>query len=118
LDPSGNVLVTGTSSSMLTFLDYLTVKFDPNGNQLWAARYSGMGGFGQDITSAIKVDGEGNAYVTGYSAFVNTNSIAFATVKYDANGNQLWAARYETAEGGNFAADLALGPGADLYVTG
>jgi hypothetical protein len=117
LDPAGNVLITGATSSSLTMLDYLTAKFDPNGNRLWAARYSGTGTFSEDNTSAIKTDSEGNAYVTGYSA-AGGGAFAFATIKYDPNGNQLWAARYNAANGFDAAADLALDGQGNVFVTG
>jgi len=118
LDFAGNIFVTGASpGSSWTYRDYLTVKFDPDGNRLWRARYSGAGRYADDSPSALKVDVEGNSYVTGYSALDQTNVAGFATVKYDPNGNQVWAVRYDT-EGGNAGIDLALTLGGDVYVTG
>ena len=72
--------------------DYATIKYDANGNQLWEAHYNGPGN-ATDRATALAVDAAGNVYVTGYSIGSSTSE-DYATVKYDANGNQLWEARY------------------------
>ena len=84
VDGSGNVYVTGYSvGSRYRVDDYATIKYDPDGNQLWEKRYNGPGN-GYDGAYAIAVDGSGNVYVTGYSAQVvwpNPN-YDYATIKY------------------------------------
>ena len=117
LDDSGNVYVTGTSVGIDTYYDYATVKYGPNGNQLWAARYSGPG-FGSDHPYALTVDSAGNVYVTGASNTEDGFS-DYATVKYDAAGNQLWAARYDgPANNYDYAQAVALDNSGNVYVTG
>ena len=86
LDANGNVWVTGSSQS-LGQSDYLTVKYDGNGNELWRATMDGAGN-GDDVAYAIAVDGAGNAFVTG-SSFSGTND-DYVTVKYDAAGVEQW----------------------------
>jgi hypothetical protein len=62
--------------------------------EAWAARYNSPQN-GTDVVTAMTVDKAGNTYVTGQS---RTNShLAYATLKHDAQGNQLWVAHY-TAE--------------------
>src|SRR5579863_6323987 len=39
LDPSGNIYVTGFSQNATANTGYVTVKYAPNGSQLWATRY-------------------------------------------------------------------------------
>jgi uncharacterized delta-60 repeat protein len=81
VDPEGNIYVTGSShGGGSTYYDYATVKYDPSGNELWAARYNGPEN-DQDIAEAIALDPEGNVYVTGYSCSSNTGS-DYATIKY------------------------------------
>ena len=74
----GNVYVTGYSWSG-TERDYATIKYAPDGNELWVARYDGPGN-DWDIASALAVDGSGNVYVTGYSW--SGTSLDYATIKY------------------------------------
>jgi hypothetical protein len=118
LDPSGNVYVTGTSYGSTDFLPhYATLKYDANGNLIWASRYNGPGN-GSDYAQAIGVDSSGNAYITGGSLGVSA-SLDYATIKYDSAGNQLWVARYDgPASGDDFAVALALGTSGNVYVTG
>jgi hypothetical protein len=71
IDASGNVYVTGSSKGAGTRWDYLTVKFDPAGNQLWSARYDGPAQR-SDHPVAMAVDNSGNVFVTGSSEGVGT----------------------------------------------
>ena len=120
LDPtSGNVYVTGQSSrGAATGADYATVAYDACGNQLWVARYDDTSN-GGDGASAIALDpASGNVYVTGVSQGGATN-YDYATVAYDACGNQRWVARYDGAGGFDEANAIALDPtSGNLYVTG
>src|SRR5260370_5328703 len=93
LDGAGNVYVTGESLGVGTALDFATVKYDSDGNQLWVARYDGPAS-GYDAANAVARDANGNVYVTGPSLGVGTDT-DYATVKYDSNGHQLWVVRYD-----------------------
>jgi hypothetical protein len=117
VDDSGNVYVTGYSYGSGANPDYATIKYGPYGNQIWAARYNGPGNY-QDAAYSIALDAAGNVYVTGYS-YGSGNDADYATIKYDANGNQVWVARYTGP--GNFhdqAHSLALDATGNVYVTG
>ena len=113
VDASGNVYVTGLSSSS-SGNNYVTFKYDAaNGNQLWMAWYDGGNG---DDPCAIAVDASGNAYVTGYS-FNSALNPDYATVKYNAGGTEQWVARYD-AGGYDYAQAIALDASGNVYVTG
>jgi uncharacterized delta-60 repeat protein len=122
VDSSGNIYVTGKSWGWGTNYDYATIKYDPSGSQLWAARYNGPGNF-WDEASAIAVDRSGSVYVTGRSVgHVSNNEVIttdYATIKYNANGKQLWAKRYA---GAHNAADearaIAVDRSGNVYITG
>jgi hypothetical protein len=66
LDGSGNIYVTGYSVGSGTDRDWVTIKYDSAGQQLWVARYNGPAN-GADAAEAIALDGSGNVYVTGGS---------------------------------------------------
>lgn len=67
VDGMGNVYVTGNTYSPATSDDYLTIKYDPNGNMLWLTTYNGPPGDGGDYANALALDTAGNVYVTGRS---------------------------------------------------
>ncbi len=117
LDLSGNLYVTGYSIGSESSEDYVTIRYDANGNEAWVARYNGLGN-GDDKAHAIAVDNAGNAYVTGASHGSGTSS-DFATIKYDPDGNELWVQRYDGPETGADAAyGIAVDNSGNVYVTG
>ncbi len=117
VDSDGNVYVTGYGRGDATQVDYATVKYDSDGNELWVARYNGPGNF-KDDARALAVDSNGNVYVTGKSDGDGTQE-DYATVKYDSDGNELWVARYNSpANGWDSAYALAVDSDGNVYVTG
>jgi uncharacterized delta-60 repeat protein len=116
VDGSGNVYVTGTSLGSGSNNDYATIKYSPNGKQLWVNRYNGPGNV-DDGASAMAVDGSGNVYVTGESGFGDKHD--FATLKYSSNGKQLWVRRYNGPNNrDDSACALAVDGSGNVYVTG
>ena len=117
VDDSGNVYVTGNSDSTGTGFDYLTIKYDPNGDTVWVRRYNGPGN-AIDRAWAIAVDGSGNVYVTGRSGGSGTSD-DYATIKYYPDGDTAWLARYNgPANGNDHAFSMALDSSGNVYVTG
>ncbi len=117
VDDKVNSYVTGWSRGVGTGYDYATVKYDPEGNEVWVARYDGPAHW-DDTASAVAVDSEGNVYVTGSSYGLGTG-VDYATVKYDRDGNELWVARYDgPASRDDGAGAIALDAEGNVYVTG
>jgi hypothetical protein len=117
VDTAGNVYVTGTSWGGLSTHDFATLKYSAAGALRWVSRYNGPANH-FEMARALAVDGAGNVYVTGQSE-TESNRSHYATVKYDANGQELWAARYAgLGQGKNIANALALDPAGNVVVTG
>lgn len=119
LDPQGNVIMTGYSSTRLrpdglTDVDIYTVKYaGPTGELLWEKRADG-GGY--DYPTGLVVDRFGNVVVNG--SLGDGQSVAASyTVKYSGSGRVLWERK------GTSGSIVTLGPIAansegDIAVTG
>ncbi|MCX6639594.1 MAG: C10 family peptidase [bacterium] len=119
-DANGNVFVTGGSGDSGTSSDYTTIKYDASGNQIWVARYNGPGNY-NDVASSLAIDGDGNVYVTGYSAQtgIYPYNYDYATIKYNSAGVEQWVARYSgPGNGYDDATSVALDGNGNVYVTG
>ena len=152
-DNSGSAIITGTfleslvvfDTSTLTnthlnsnphHTDIFTVKYDANGNVLWAKSSDGgkfaAGSSGGGLGSrSITTDISGNVYITGDFAdstlimgtdTLTNNAVVFSwgiffTAKYDGNGNVLWA----RANGGNsdaFGSGITTDKQKNVYAVG
>lgn len=112
VDSLGNVYVTGGTGGRDPF-DCTTIKYDTNGNELWVKKYDG--GYG-DSGKALALDSRGNVLVTGWSLSSGGYNTDYFTVKYDANGNELWVKRYDYAYDSPLA--ITVDSSANVYVTG
>jgi uncharacterized delta-60 repeat protein len=118
VDGSGNVYVTGYSYSASTEgYDYLTIKYQPNGDTAWIRRYNGSVG-GDDLASALALDGSGNVYVTGRSEGGGVANEDYVTIKYNPTGDILWLERYDDNSSADRASVMASDASGNIYVTG
>ncbi len=118
VDTGNNIYVTGWSDGGSgSGFDIVTVKYLPNGDSAWVRRYDGPG-HGEDKPVSIAVTDSMNVFVTGWSAGSGTG-LDFVTLKYDLNGNLLWADRYDGPSSGNdMPSGMVLRGSTDLYVCG
>jgi hypothetical protein len=100
LDSAGNIYVLGVSANANTNTGYVVVKYAPNGNQIWTARYDSTN-YPTAAPTGFALGASNNIVVTG-------NAL---TVKFDAKGNLLWTAPYNGAA-------IAVDPGQNIYITG
>ena len=108
IDVVGNVVVGGWS--------YTTLKYDPAGNLLWNAAYSGPGN--SEGLWDMALDGSGNIYTTGFSDGTD-GSADYLTVKYNSSGTEQWVARYSGADADlDLARAVAVDNSGNVYVTG
>ncbi|WP_158267613.1 SBBP repeat-containing protein [Adhaeribacter arboris] len=136
VDDLGNIYVTGGFSGTVQFGtttlisngygDMFFAKYDTNGSFIWAKK---GGGSSFTIANSIALDGSGNSYVTGYfranavfGAFTLTSlgrDDAFL-VKYDADGDVLWAksAGGKAGTGSTEGTDAVVTLAGDCFFTG
>lgn len=117
VDASGQVYVTGCSYSEKSAYDFVTVKYDSQGRQLWIAKYNGPANR-IDMPNALAVDRKGNVYVTGKS-LGEDSAFDCSTIKYDDKGRQLWVARFNgSGNGADVPSCISLDPDSNIIVTG
>ncbi len=134
-DVNGNVYITGSFENSITFGSHtlisgggsnlFIVKYDSNGNVLWAKSATGNG---SDGAYGITIDINGNVYVVGSfmsqtlnfgNGFTLTN-LQFTDIfiaKYDTNGNIIWVKREGTFND-EWAKCVTTDTSGNLYVTG
>ena len=118
--------------------DFFLAKYDPNGQLIWVKSF---GGDGEDYSAGMAVDANGHLYVTG---FFQSDSLSLGTitlsnafrwqatkgddrakayawdifvVKYDPNGQAVWASRVGGG-GPDGAAGIAVDARGNVYITG
>lgn len=93
IDTSGNIYLTGYSNMSSPNMDYLTVKYDKNGNYQWSKTHNGTGN-ADDYSLSVAIDLSGNVIVTGYSYGTGSNNYDISTVKYNSSGTEQWVQRF------------------------
>jgi hypothetical protein len=88
VSPQGEVYVAGTLTGQDSPTgDYLTVKYDTNGKQIWFERFNGPGPNHDDELLALALSG-GSVFVTGTSEGVTT-SFDYLTIRYVQDAAQI-----------------------------
>ncbi|HQC60319.1 MAG TPA: SBBP repeat-containing protein [Bacteroidales bacterium] len=109
MDSYDNIIVTGRANN-----NYYTIKYDSNGNFVWAREYDG-GSY--DYGQGVAVDSKNNIIVTGKTDVPPNKGYNYYTIKYDSNGNEIWNARYNGGST-NRARGIAVDSYDNVYVTG
>ena len=134
IDASGNFYMSGYFGSDTLILgadtllnaqtgsfDIFLAKFDADGNPIWAKC---AGGTNNDIALSVAVDNSNNAYITGYmtSPSVTFGTVTFVNtgvflVKYNTNGNVLWAKNFQGTQW-DLGASVAVDNAGNSFVAG
>ncbi len=117
LDNTGNVLVGGTLVWDSLNTEIVCVKYNPDGDELWASHFDG--GYRQDIFERMVTDDSGNVYVTGYGQGGIAN-YDILTMKFSGtDGHIEWVQRYNNyANLNDFPNDIGLDSHGNILVTG
>lgn len=118
VNSSGDVFVSGMSMSSLFSTDFITVRYDKSGTLKWASRYTGTNmSIGQAMDIAL--DNLGNIYAAGSFGSAFHGGLDYLTVKYNSEGAQLWASRYNgPANSDDIANSIAVDQNGNVFVTG
>jgi Beta-propeller repeat len=123
VDSQGNVYITGWTQGDLSgknagSYDAWVTKYDSNGNQQWIKQF---GTQGDDGSFGMKLDSDGNIFLTGYTnnslAQTNAGSADAWVAKYDTDGNQLWIQQFGTPESDG-ATSITVDNQGHVFVTG
>ncbi|MEY2407721.1 MAG: hypothetical protein QOF48_391, partial [Verrucomicrobiota bacterium] len=108
-DKDGSIIVGGYSYGIGTGVDYLTIKYTPDGIGLWTNRYDGPE-HDTDWIESVALDGSGGVYVAGLSG---TN---FVTIKYTSAGVPAWTNYYGSTNSFLLFAGIAVDNVGNAYV--
>jgi Beta-propeller repeat len=133
-DASGNLYITGyLSTTNVTFgtitltnsgaSDVFLLKYDPDGNVVWARQAGGNGFTGLSLC----LDGSGNVFIAGYftaastsfggSILTNATGTHCFVMKYDHSGNPVWATQ-SSGDGREYGRKVAVDALGNVYLTG
>lgn len=119
VDNAGNSIVTGWVTRTVSGIDIATIKYSPDGQQLWVSYYPPSSSAGTDKPTALAVDTANNIYVTGTTT-TGTSSVDYVTMKLNpANGAIVWSKTYNgPGNGGDQPAAIVVDDSLHVYVTG
>jgi formylglycine-generating enzyme required for sulfatase activity len=117
VNSGGSVFVTGYSTGLGSYYDYVTVAYSSDGATLWTNRYN-WNGNSDDRAYAAAASGNGIVFVTGVSQDIG-NNYDYATIAYSDAGTPLWTNRYNGL-GNSFdsVSAIAVDAGGNVFVTG
>jgi hypothetical protein len=91
-DSENNIILAGYNGS--TYSDFITMKIDPAGNQIWMSTFNSENSGGANKIWDMCLDENDNIYVTGISEVYLVSTLDVTTIKYNTNGDSLWVRRF------------------------
>ncbi len=113
IDKKNNIICTGQYYTGSSY-DYITTKFDENGNIIWYRTVNGTVSEAYDDPIAVALDSLDNIIVAGTSE--GSSGDNFYTIKYDSSGSVMWQQRYPA--GGSGSADMKIDKAGNIYICG
>jgi hypothetical protein len=115
LDASGNIYLAGYGGypTSEVFNEYVIVKVDPYGNQVWGMSYDNGN---NSVAGGVAVDLNGDIYITGQIITPNGNFDLY-TVKFDSSRNLLWERTYNSG-GNDYTGRAVIDSDGNFYISG
>ena len=107
VDQSGNIYITGRDWQYTATYDFVTIKYAPDGTQLWMDTFDQNGGF--HTPSNMEIDQYNNVFITGGGL-----SGGLITVMYNSTGLRLWVKEEPGTPGQSIRVDGNGG----IFITG
>jgi hypothetical protein len=107
VDLSGNIYVTGRAWQYTSTYDFVTVKYAPDGTQLWFDTFDQNGGF--HTPTSMTLDQAGNLFITGAGM-----SGGLITVMYNSAGVRQWVRE----DAGGAGQSIKVDGNGGIFVTG
>ncbi len=120
LDAEGNAYITGYSNGLgQAATDFCTIKYSPDGQQLWVARHDSPQGNDNKV-AGLFVDEAGNVFITGNAAHESTanSGMDFYTVKYNTQGQKEWGISYDRNITSDYPGDIVVDGKGNVMVAG
>ncbi|HEY0866768.1 MAG TPA: SBBP repeat-containing protein [Fimbriimonas sp.] len=102
VDASGNVVVTGSTSTDPISRDVITIKYGPDGTRKWIRRFGSP--YMTDSGEVVETDAAGSIYVAGHTGGFSSDRDVLL-MKYAPNGQLLWSQRFDGLYGEDESAD-------------
>ncbi|MEO0082246.1 MAG: hypothetical protein ABIL25_08150 [candidate division WOR-3 bacterium] len=118
LDPAGNVYVTGRAGEDDTRYDATTVKYSPDGTEVWAHRMN-FGNHKDELTSSIAVDAHGYVYCGGYTTeYYGDSGWDMLVFRIGPDGSTDWFNTYDQTMDDDSTAAVGIDENSNVYVAG
>ncbi|MBK8192801.1 MAG: T9SS type A sorting domain-containing protein [Lewinellaceae bacterium] len=116
VDVFHNVIVCADTYSPGPVSGFITIKYDPDGNQLWQRKYDT---FATDLITSAAADAAGAIYAGGSSVNPFSGQSQFIVIKYSPDGDTLWQYTFGGIPGaGTYLSKILIDTAQDLLIFG
>lgn len=116
VDASGNVYITGYSTSSTQGRDIVTIKLNSSGSFQWSQTINGALNSNDEASDMI-IDASANLYITGYMTD-GLNNMDYYTAKYNSSGTKLWEIQTDANHLNDQSTNIVLDSLNNVIVTG
>lgn len=117
VDASGNVYITGYSTSSTLGKEIRTIKYNSSGTLQWNNVINSTGN-NADQAYDMEIDASSNLYVVGSITSDNGDGLNYYTVKYNSSGTKIWDIQTDGSHLNDQVTNVALDSLNNVIVTG